>query len=278
MIDLLRLCRLYYTVPMALTYLLTVYYARGGEAAGRWPGDILSAAALAMVIAGGYVLNDVCDLQFDRLNAPHRALAAGRVGRKAAAAWGAALMVAGLLLAPHGGRLELLAALTAVAAGLIGYDLLSKRIGVGKPLVVAALMTTIYPLALAQAGGASGPRAMSLAVFPAWLFPTALGYELLKDLRDAAGDKQAAARPAPLQRHPALWRRVAAAAVVAPAPLLIVPFFLGCKAIYLGGAVIGIALAVTSAFVPVRRAIRLVYAECFLVAAAAAADVVILGI
>jgi len=276
MTALLRLVRPYYVLPMALTYLLTVYYAAGGELAGRWPAAGLSTLALALVIAGAYALNDVCDVAADRLNAPRRPIPAGKVRRQTAAVCAAALLAAGVGLGATGGA-TFLAALSAVAGGLVLYDLFSKRLGLAKPLAVAALMTSIYPLALAFAGGAVGPRAATLAVFPAWLFPTAFGYELLKDLRDLAGDRRAAPRAPSLHRRPKLWRRVAAAAIALPAPLLLLPALLGCKWVYLAGAAAAAALAVASAAVPVRRAIRLVYAECFLTALAAAADVLLLG-
>lgn len=277
MIALLRLCRPYYAAPMALTYLLTVYYATGGQLDGRWLAACLSTAALALVIAAGYALNDVCDVAIDRLNAPHRPIPSGRVSRRTAAVCAIVLLAAGLALgAPCGAAF--FASLSAVAAGLVLYDVFSKRMGAGKPLVVAALMTSIYPLALALAGGATGPRAATLAVFPAWLFPTAFGYELLKDLRDAVGDRTVVPRGTSLQRRPALWRRIAAAAIVLPAPLLLLPAWMGCKWVYLIGAVAAAILAAASAFVSVRRAILLVYAECLLAALAAAADVLLLGI
>ena len=182
----LRLCRAYYAVPMALPFLLTVAYA-GGVGAAMTGSAAAGTAALALVIAAAYVLNDVADVGVDRLNAPRRPLPAGRVRRDGAAVLGGLLMAGGLALG-LAARPGFAAALAAVSAGLVAYDWTSKRLGPAKPLVVAALTTSLYPLALAQAGGAGGPRAPTLAVFPAWMFLTAWGYELLKDIRDAAGD------------------------------------------------------------------------------------------
>jgi len=273
--GLVRLCRLYYAVPMAATYLLTVYYARAGLMAPHWPGDVLSAVALMLVIAAAYVLNDVFDLAADRVNAPHRPIAAGGVPPMAGAIWGAVLMAAGLALSAQ--RLPYWAALTAVAAGLLVYDIFSKRLGWAKPVLVAALMTSIYPLALAQAGGAVGPRAWSLALFPVWLLPTAFAYEVLKDIRDLPGDLAASSRSL-VRRRPRFWRRVANILLVAPCVLLIGPFLLGCRWIYLAGAIAATGLAIASTFRTERRAIRVVYAECALLAAAAAADVMVFGV
>jgi geranylgeranylglycerol-phosphate geranylgeranyltransferase len=276
-LALLQLCRLYYAIPMSLAYLLTVYYARGGAMAGQWRPAAWSTVALALALAGAYALNDVLDCQVDRINAPRRPVASGRVGRAAAAAWAAGLMLLGLAVAAALCRPALLAALAVVTAALLAYDVLSKRLGVLKQVAAAALMTSIYPLAIAQAGGACGPRAGSLAAFPAWLFATSFGYELLKDLRDRAGDPPVAGRPTPLQRDPRWWRRVASLAIAGAAPILLAPALLGCGRVYLAGALAAMALAAVSTVHHPRPAIRLVYAECFLVGLAAAADVVVAG-
>ena len=273
---LVRLCRPYYAVPMAMAYALTLYYARGGEMAGAWAGLLFSTAALALVIAAAYVLNDVLDLAVDRVNAAGRPIPQGRISRGAAAVWGAVLLAGGLTLA-LGARPAFAAALAVVAAALVAYDLASKRIGVGKPLLVAALMTSMYPLAIVQAGGAGGSRAPSLAAFAAWMFLTAFGYEVLKDIRDIRGDRAAAARTFDVQRRPAVWRRAADAVLLTAALGLVLPLLLGCRWVYMAVAAVAMACAVASVFVPVRRAIHLIYAECFLVGVAATADAVIFG-
>jgi len=278
MIDLLRLCRLYYAVPMSLAYTLTVYYARGGRmAAGHWLTAWLSTAALLLVIAAGYVFNDVSDWAVDRINAPTRPIAAGRVRRRTAAAWGACLLAAGLATSASCGWPFFLA-LSGVAAGLMFYNLFSKRLGVAKQLLVAALMTSIYPLAFIEAGGVAGGRAGSLAIFPVWLFLTSFGYELLKDLRDISGDQSAGMAPMPWQSHPKLWRAIARAAILVAAPILVGPFLAGCGWVYMAIAGVAMLAAVVSVFLPVRWAIRMIYLECFTVGVAATADVMVFGV
>jgi len=276
MAALLRLCRPYYAVPMALTYALTLYYALGGRMEGQWMGAAVTTAAVALVVAAAYVLNDVCDLAVDRLNAPHRPIAAGRVSRRAAAVWGVGLMAAGLAAAAAARPIFFLV-LAAVAATLVLYDLVSKRLDVGKPLLVAVLMTSLYPLAYAQAGGAEGPRAAALPVFAAWMFLTAFGYEVLKDIRDIPGDCAAATGPMHVHRRPRLWRGLAGGVVLSAAMLLLVPAGLGCGWVYLVGAAAAILAAAFSVFLPVRRALAAIYVECFLVGVAAMLDPLILG-
>lgn len=276
MADMIRLCRLYYSAPLALTYTLTVYYAAGGRMVGRWPGTIASTFGLFLVICAGYVLNDVFDAGVDRLKTPRRPVASGRVKRRTATILGAALMAAGLAVAALA-RVQFLISVLVVAGGLILYDTFSKQLGVAKELVVGALVTSIYPLALAQAGGATGPRAWSLAVFPAWMFLTSFGYEVLKDIRDAPGDQQVQSRPGPLQRNRRRWRAIASWAIVLGAAALAGPAFAGCKWLYAVIASAAVAAAVISTVLSVPRAIGLVYVECVLVGVAATADPLLLG-
>ena len=123
----LKLCRLYYAIPMSLAYLLTVYYARGGEMAGQWGEAFASTAALAMVIAGAYALNDVVDRSVDRINSPDRPVAAGRVAPAGAGAVAAALTIGGLGMACFC-RPAFLATVTAVACVLLFYNLLQSNV------------------------------------------------------------------------------------------------------------------------------------------------------
>ena len=275
-LALVRLCRPYYAVPMALTYTLTLYYARGGEMAGEGFGAAASTIALALVIAAAYVLNDVCDVAVDRSNAPERPLPAGHVSRRTAAVWGAIVAAAGLGAAWLA-RERFALGLAAVAAGLMLYNAFSKRLGPAKPLLVGVLMTCIYPLAIAQAGGVSGSRAAALAAFPVWMFLTVFGYEILKDIRDIPGDRANAARPMPVQLRPRLRRGIANAAIPVAGLVLVLPLFLGCRWVY--GAMVSLAIAAAgvSVFLPIRAAIAMVYGECLIVGVAAAADALIFG-
>lgn len=271
MTALLRLCRLHYAVPLSLGYLCILLYARGGSLRGDAAGAAVTGAALLLVIAGAYALNDAVDVAVDRWNAPSRPVAAGQVRRGTAVAFAAALLVAGVALGARG-RPPFGLVLAAVAAGLLAYDLTSKRLGAAKQPFAAGLVVSLYPLAAAQAGGFHGPRAGTLLVFPVWLFLSAYAYEVLKDLRDLAGDARAGRSP--LAARPEAWRRVASAATLAGVPVALAPLGLGCGGVYLAVAAPGLLAAMASPWLGLRRAIPALYAEVFLVALAAAIDVI----
>ncbi|MCK6481583.1 MAG: UbiA family prenyltransferase [Planctomycetes bacterium] len=115
----------------------------------RWPGILTAAAdaatvalllpcgparaaaaagAAALLYAGGVVLNDAADAGRDRLLHPSRPLPAGEVSRGAAAAFGAALLLAGIGAGFLAGRASGLA-FAGVAGAVLAYDLLLKRWG-----------------------------------------------------------------------------------------------------------------------------------------------------
>jgi 4-hydroxybenzoate polyprenyltransferase len=276
MIDLFRLCRPYYAVPMSLILTLTIWYAMGDAIVDHRRAAWYATLSLALVISGAYVLNDVCDRRVDRVNAPHRPVSAGRVSPVVAAIWGAGLTLGGLGVATLC-RWQFLVLLACIAAVVTLYNLSSKRLGVFKQLTVSALMISFYPLAFAQAGGITSSRTDTLYVFPIWLFLTSFGYETLKDLRDIPGDQSAAISPTWLQRHPSRALAVARITVISGALVLLGPAFCGCGWVYLLIFPSAIFLAIWSAFLPRRRAMLAIYGECVMVGIATTADIMVLG-
>lgn len=277
MIDLLRLCRLYYALPMPLILLLTIWYASGDDMAGRWAAAAGASVALALVVAGGYVLNDVFDIEVDRVNAPNRPIAGGRVRVRTGLAWAIALLAGGLIVAAVVSRWQYPAVLAGVTALLVFYNAFSKRLGVGKQLIVAVLMTSSYPLAFAHVGDATGSRLTTLHIFPVWLFLVSFGYETLKDIRDIRGDRLVAVRPTWVQRHPRVAGRVARTTLAVGALVLFGPGFVGCGWVYWSIVPAAIVVGVAAAFLPRARAMTAIYVECVLVGIAATADIMVLG-
>ena len=277
-VGLIRLVRPYYMLPMSLAYTLTVFYASGGEVGQRWLELWISTLALMLMITAGYAFNEICDLNVDRTRPGKHPIAAGLVSVRLG--WGVTiiLLVGSLSLAMAVNGWTFLAAMAVVGLGLGAYNLFSKHIGPAKQLLASALMTSIYPLAFVFTGWPTGPRAGSLMVFPVWLFITGTGYELLKDVRDCDSDPLIDNWPGSIRHRTMFYRRLAGGLIAGASPLLLVCGILGCKWVYSVGAMVAIVLAIASALAPVRRAIQLAYAECFLVGVAAAADVTILGV
>lgn len=272
LVALLRLCRFYYALPMSFILGLTIVYARDGQTTGHWTSTILSSLALAMVIAGGYVFNDICDHRVDCINTPHRPIAAGAIPANIAHIWTILLFLAGLVLAAISCRWPFVIVLLAITAGLIFYDMTSKRLNIGKQILVAALMTSIYPLAIAQTGLTEGSRIRTLLFFPVWLFLTSFSYEILKDIRDSHGDLAVAGRPTWINAYPRAARRVASAAVIAGTLVLILPAYAGCRSTYWNMLPLPMAAGAISSLLPIRAAMAMIYLECVLVGVITTAD------
>ncbi|MBN1555129.1 MAG: UbiA family prenyltransferase [Phycisphaerae bacterium] len=278
LISYFRLCRLHYSVPMALTFLLTVYYARGGEMGDVWPVAWTATAALGLLISGAYVLNDAADVEFDRLGAPDRPIPAGQVSGTAATVVGLGLWVLGVAVGSFVGSAAFPPVFWTVAMGLLLYDAFSKRLGVGKQWMVAMLMTSLYPLAIGFSGGAWGSRAWTLLPFSVWMFLSSYAFELLRDIRDRKTDAQVLRRKNRVQRRPRTWLFVASWLILLGAAALVGPVFLGCRTLYAAGLPVVLIVAIWAA---VRRhyepKIKLLYVEFVLVGVLATLDVIVYG-
>jgi len=148
---------------------------------------VLAALAAAMIAAYGNILNDLVDLESDRINHPQRPLPAGKISPSSARFWLFGFLIIGLVMAARiNHQCFILAALAAVMLFL--YSSFIKRIPFLANLWVAliAMLTFFYAgyvdpgfrfweFNLVSAGG----------IFSFWFH---LGREIIKDLQDREGD------------------------------------------------------------------------------------------
>ncbi len=274
---LLRLMRLYYALPMAGGWLVIVLYRTGGRMYPNPSRLLLSFLSLFCVISAAYVLNDVFDVPVDTINCPRRMLPSRRISRRLAALWSMFLFLLGLLLAGISG-IPFFLGMILLALGLIFYNIFSKRLGFFKDLLVAALMTSLYPLAAAFTEAAPGPRIHTLYIHPFWLFFTALGYEMLKDVRDLPGDEKVRSLNSIARWSSKTWFLPTARLLIVTAAFITpLPYLLGsCQSLYLAASLTAILLAILSLCQPA-AAIPYIYAEVFLITLASLADLLLLG-
>lgn len=275
-LALLRLMRLYYSVPLSAGFIVILSYLTGGNLLSIIDKVALSLLSLFSIISASYVFNDVCDIEIDMINCPKRMLAAGRIKRKAALVWSIALFVVGMVLGVFCG-LVFFIGITAIICLMVCYDLFSKRIGVIKDVLVAILMTSLYPLAFTLTESMQTPRLNVLYIHPVWLFLSSLGYEMLKDIRDIKGDSQVNGRDLNYckDKRFSIMSRVF---IVSGSLVTLLPFIFGyCKQIYLIASIVAIILAIASIFHKPAVAIRYIYAEIFLITAGSMADLLVFG-
>lgn len=275
---LIRLTRPYYTIPLSCGLIVIGLYIAGGEFRLIGAGTLLTAfVSLLLVLSAGYTLNDVCDIPVDVINSPNRMLPKGQVTPETALASAGILSGCGVGLSVFCGW-KFFLVLVFITIGLIIYNLYSKKMGLFKPVLVAVLTTSLYPLAFSLAEPSFTPRLRSLYIFPVWLFLSSVGYEMLKDIRDIRGDstvRTADGKSYCCKPH-FLW---AAKVILVTASLLTpVPYLLGyCGRIYLASSLLAIVLAGLSLMHKPATAIYFVYAEVFLIAAGSLADLLVYG-
>lgn len=276
-LPLLRLTRPYYSLPLSCGLIVITAYVVGGHLHAVGPALASACMSLCCVLSAAYILNDVCDLRVDAINSPGRMLPGRKVSPAIALAASFALFVPGIAMAWLCG-VSFFILLVLVAGGLILYDVYSKRWGLFKNILAAALTTSLYPLALSLAEAVDTPRLKVLWIHPLWLFLTTLGYEMLKDIRDVRGDGLAAnPRRAESCRRPGFLRS-ARLLLLAASLLTLLPYLLGwCRTVYLVSSLTAIVLSVVLLGKPPLKAIPYVYASVFIITAGSLADLWVYG-
>ncbi len=187
-----------------------------------------------LITAGANVINDICDVDIDRLNKPTRMLPAGRLSLRAAKCYTIILFACGIFFSIF---VNLPAMLIAGGSTIvvIAYSFWFKR----QPLIGNFAVSLIAALAFIFGAVAACPethvtssvRALyggRAGIFPALLaFFFHFGREIVKDIEDQIGDRSASARTLPLAYGLQTAQIAATAAFVFLAGIVLVPFALG---------------------------------------------------
>ncbi|MDE2997759.1 MAG: geranylgeranylglycerol-phosphate geranylgeranyltransferase [Gemmatimonadota bacterium] len=181
----------------------------------------IAAFSAAAVMAGANALNDLWDLETDRVNHPHRPLPSNRLSPRAAAVECVVLMALGLglsLFLPP----EAIATAVFACGCLVAYNRRLKHV----PLAGNLAVSLLCGLAFFYGGFAAG--AAVPAAVPA-LFATLyhLGREILKDAQDIPGDRIAPGGTLPLSWGSASSCRLAAGVYGLLILLTPVPYIFG---------------------------------------------------
>jgi len=201
------------------------------------PAFLRGFASLFFVLCAGYLMNDLCDAEYDRVNRPEnvfigKRLPAGLAGRAVMALF-AAGVVCSFFVNPW-----FAAVILPLSAALALYNLYSKRLGIFKEAAISLIVVSIYPLALAlTSGGKSSPRRDSLYIFPLWFFLNIMAYEIMRDILDSPGDRAGGGATLPMRIGEGRARKAAVLLALAGIPVSLLPYLLGmCGPVYLGGA------------------------------------------
>jgi geranylgeranylglycerol-phosphate geranylgeranyltransferase len=274
---LIKLTRPHYSLPLSGGLIVITSYLVGGNFTAIGFVVVYGFLALYSTLSAGYILNDICDLEVDKINCPDRILPSGGIARKTALISSILLFIVGIYFAFFCGW-RFLAVLTMIALGLVAYDLFSKRMGLFKNVLVAVLVTSLYPLSFALADPIVTPRVKVLFIHPIWLFLTTLGYEMLKDILDTKGDCVVADAQLMAFRNNPIFLPSARVILFVASLLTLLPYLLGyCKYVYLVSSFTAILLAVLSWRHPPEKAIQFIYAEVFIITVGSFVDLLVYG-
>ena len=209
------------SLMVGLAVLVGLVIVLGRDIASLGPGRLILAYMTGFFISGAsMVLNDIADIEIDKINAPDRPLASGTITVREAWTCHLALAFLGLVSSALLGLWPLIVALAGWLLG-VAYDLWGKKSGFPGNLMVALATSLPFPYALAVAGIVE----RRILVYWAMVFLTVLGREIVKDIADIEGDREAGVHSLPI-----VWgarkSAVAAAAfylaavVISPLPLV----------------------------------------------------------
>jgi len=276
--PLLKLIRLHYSLPLMGGFVVIVMFQNDGDLLGISGLLIRACLSLFLVMAAGYSLNDLCDMAADRINHPGRVLVKGDISPGFSLGLAVTCFLASIYLAALCNRTFCLGMLL-ISIALIIYDLFSKRLGIFKDILVAGLVTSLYALAYALVGPSSSARAKTLLIHPIWLFLTAVGYEMLKDIRDIKGDQVMASSRRMRHSTQAWFRILRNVPLLAAALLLPLPYIWGyCQWVYLLCTLLAIYCAIRASLARTHAALYYIYAEVAIVTLGSLLDLLICGV
>ncbi len=190
----IRLVRVANSLMVGLAVIVGLVIVLGRNVASLGVGRLTLAYMTGFFISGAsMVLNDIADIEIDRVNAPDRPLASGAITTREAWACHFILAFLGLASSAPLGLWPLIVALTGWLLG-VAYDLWGKRSGFPGNIMVALATSLPFPYALAVAGVVE----RRILVYWAMVFLTVLGREIVKDIADIEGDREAGVRSLPI--------------------------------------------------------------------------------
>lgn len=238
----------------------------GGVVAGTFAFSLIFLVALvsAFLICGsGDAVNDYIDHAIDKVSMPHRPIPSGRVKRKNAFKLFTVTGVVGLILAflvslPFFG----IALFNFIVSTAYAYRL--KKIIFIKNIAVSWLAASSFLAAGLMTNILSVNNALLLLVLISFL--AAMSREILKDIRDVAGDKSAMIKTLPVAIGEKKTKIFAFVLLYASCILLLAPFYYSLFSLYYWiGAVPAILICIYAVKMPIRKSEKLVKVATYFV-------------
>jgi len=209
------------------------------------PSKILSLESMLGFFTGFFVssysmvINDVYDIEIDRINSPNRPIPSGTMSLMQANMFAAVLLLIGFASAS---LISLTNIAVAALFGLIawGYSYWGKKQGLSGNMMVAASMAVPYVFGGVAIGKGSDVMLWSLALTS---FLAGTGREVVKTISDVDGDKARDVRSIAITKGEKMASRIGALFFLAAISTSLLPLILGIT-----GIVYAVLVLVTDAF------------------------------
>jgi geranylgeranylglycerol-phosphate geranylgeranyltransferase len=175
------------------------------------------------IAASVLILNDVFDIETDRINAPSRPLPSGLVKKHEALVFSLALALTGCGLAAMTGYAAFVAALTMLLLGL-SYNWKLKKYGLAGNLIVGFSVGMCFVFGGIAVGNPFEPVVLFLAVMTMFID---LGEEIAADALDVEGDRKTGSRSLAVIFGPEKAMRISSGVFTLVIAGSVVPFIAG---------------------------------------------------
>ena len=185
-----------------------------------WEKVLFACVSAFLISAGGNSINDLLDLEIDRINKPYRPLPRREISTSSALRYSVSLFLLGITLSFLIKPLSVLVALTACALLILYSWLLKKRFVWGN-------LTVSVVCALGFLYGGMATEDFTFSLIPAaFALLFHLGREILKDVEDHKGDRSFGASTVPIRLGVSFSLAICTSVFLGLAILTMFPYFL----------------------------------------------------
>lgn len=210
---------------------------------------LMASLVVALVSAGGYVINDYFDYMVDLVNKPYRPIPSGRVSPREALTFSIALGVVGMVFSAWFGYVSVIFVLLNTAL-VYAYSAKVKELGlVGNIVVSFEGSASIVYGSLAVSLRVGEYSVLTASIIPAVIaFTLLLGREIVKTIEDYYADSVRGVKSLPRVLGLRRSAYIASAVLLLVIPLSILPYFsdLYNKLVYTPLAMLTLVLIVLS--------------------------------
>lgn len=188
---------------------------------------ILLVLSCVLIAAGGYIINDIEDVNIDRINKPEKVIVGKAISSNQAFGLYLTFTLIGVLIAfylSYFARIQYVGTLNAVTAGMLYFYATSYKCIPLLGNLIVALLTSLSVLVVAFPEPLVLMNASLFSVFTgfaAFAFLLTLARELIKDLEDLNGDAAASCRTLVVATSPNSVRILASVLLIISLLLLV---------------------------------------------------------